>query len=71
MRYTLVQYTDMVETVQSAIMQAELHNGRIVKRLEGHEKKQAELHKRLQEELLKAVGTISEIEVILWHGETT
>ncbi len=62
MKYTPEQYQNMVMTVQSAIMEAELHNGRILKRLEKEDALLFSLHEKLQKVLLEAVGAIADVE---------
>ena len=63
MKYTTEQYRNMVAHVSSDIMDAELHNGRIINRLEGEPV--TEKHQELQKVLLEAVRLITEIEDLL------
>jgi hypothetical protein len=63
MKYTPEQYKNMVEHVNSTIMDAELHNGRIRRRLEVQDDEEVLLlHKQLQDKLLECVGLITDIE---------
>jgi hypothetical protein len=61
----------MVDSVSSYIAEAELHNGRILKRLEAQDTTLEILHRALRASLLQAMRIASEIEDTLWHGETT
>lgn len=64
MRYTPDQYYNMCVHVESDIMDAELHNGRIIKHLEESDTVLS-MHKELQEILLKAISAITSITDLL------
>ena len=62
----------MLQHVDSAIMDAELHNGRIEKRLDsGSEKDLVRLHSMLQDALHIAIGCISQLENLYEDRNTT
>lgn len=63
MRYMKEQYENMVQHVETSILDAELHNGRILSRLEDEEKLK-ELHHALAEKLLECVALITTIEAL-------
>ena len=67
MKYSTEQYYNMVVHVETSILDAELHNSRIMKRLEEEAELKA-LHARLNETLLNAVGIISNITALLDIG---
>lgn len=62
MQYTPEQYGNMVDHIVSFIMEAELHNGRVIKRLEDNDAKLRDMHNRLEVVLLQAIGISGEIE---------
>ncbi len=65
MNYTPVQYTNMLQHVDSSVMDAELHNGRIEKHLDSaSEKDLVRLHSMLQDALHIAIGCLSQLETL-------
>lgn len=67
-KYTEEQYYAMVVHVETDIMEAELHNSRIIKHLEEGDTAMA-LHEELQEALLHAVGIMTSIIELAEHRQ--
>ena len=63
MRYTEEQYTNMTQGVEASILDAELHNGRIINRLEDEEELK-KLHHALADKLLECVALVTTIEAL-------
>lgn len=67
MRYTPEQYNNMSSHVTESILDAELHNGRILKRLE-HETERIALHQKLHTLIHQCLEVCSDIEDRIDHG---
>lgn len=61
MNYTQAQYEHMRETVLNALMEAELHNGRIIKRVTSEAHLHA-LHSELETKLVECIEICARIE---------
>jgi hypothetical protein len=65
MRYTPEQYAEMVETVRSALQEAEHHNWRILKRMEDTDKPNLRAaHQALEEKLQTAMEALADLQDI-------